>query len=146
MPQSYNRIWIHAIWSTKDRRKIILNSFEYELHSFMYQQFRECGCPVRIINGVDNHIHCLFLLNPQKSISDVIKQVKGSTSHFINSKNLSPVKFSWQNGFASFSVSDSVVDNIARYIENQKRHHNKKSFNTELTDFLAENRVDPFPE
>tara|TARA_R110002020_G_scaffold209521_1_gene415507 strand:- start:1534 stop:1788 length:255 start_codon:yes stop_codon:yes gene_type:complete len=84
MPHSYNNIWIHAIWATKERAPLINSSVESKIHSFLKEQFRELGCPIRIINGMPDHIHCLFLLNPQKSITDVIKQVKGSSSHFVN--------------------------------------------------------------
>ncbi|MDP2688153.1 MAG: transposase, partial [Aequorivita sp.] len=83
-----------------------------------------------------DHIHCLFLLSPQKSIADVIKQIKGSTSHFINQSNLIPEKFAWQTGYAAYSVSESVVDRVFRYITNQKAHHQKKTFLQEYDDFI----------
>ncbi len=94
------------------------------------------GCPVRIINGMPDHIHCLFLLNPQKSIAEVIKQIKGSSSHFINQNNLISEKFSWQTGYASYSVSESVVDKVFQYIKNQKSHHQKKTFEQEYEGFI----------
>ena len=81
-----------------------------------------------------DHVHCLFLLSPQKSINDVIKQVKGSTSHDINEKNL--IKFSWQTGYAAYSVSESVVEKVFEYIKNQKRHHAKITFQQEYDEFL----------
>jgi len=76
------------------------------------------------------------LLNPQKSIAEVIKQVKGSSSHFINQSNLINEKFSWQTGYAAYSVSESVLDKVFYYIKNQKIHHQKKSFQQEYNDFL----------
>ena len=88
MPHSYNKIWIHAIWATKERKPFITINIESKIYDFMGAQLREIGCPVRIINGMRDHIHCLFLLNSQKSISEVIKQIKGSSSHFINQNNL----------------------------------------------------------
>ena len=86
MPHSFNKIWIHAIWSTKERIPMIHSSHESKIYDFMRLQFVESGCPVRIINGMSDHVHCLFLLNPQKSIAEIIKQVKGSSSHFVNEK------------------------------------------------------------
>ena len=83
-----------------------------------------------------DHVHCLFLLNPQKSISEVIKQIKGSSSHFINQSNLAIGKFAWQTGYGAFSVSESVVEKVYRYILNQKKHHQKKSFQQEYDAFL----------
>lgn len=83
-----------------------------------------------------DHLHCLFLLSPQKSIAEVIKQIKGSGSHFINQNNLIPEKFAWQTGYAAYSVSESAVDRVFQYIKNQKQHHQKKSFQQEYDEFL----------
>ncbi|WP_111672075.1 IS200/IS605 family transposase [Algoriphagus litoralis] len=136
MPHSFNKLWIHAIWSTKDRLPLISNSVENKIHHFVSKQFLELGCPVRIIGGMPDHVHCLFLLNPQKSIAEVIKHVKGSCSHFVNQTNLIADKFSWQTGYAAFSVSESVVDKVFHYINSQKYHHKKKSFQQEYEEFL----------
>src|SRR5262245_60238494 len=123
MPHSYNKIWIHAIWSTKDRMPLINLSIEAKLYHYMRNQFIESGCPVRIVNGMPDHIHCLFLLNPIKSVAEIIKQVKGSSSHFINDGNLTEQKFAWQTGYAAYSVSESVMDKVFNYIKKQKEHH-----------------------
>jgi REP element-mobilizing transposase RayT len=136
MPHSFNKIWIHAIWSTKNRFPFINSAAEQRIHSFISEQFREQGCPVRIINGMPDHIHCLFLLNPKKSMAEVIKQIKGSSSHFINQNNLISEKFAWQTGYAAYSVSESVLDKVFHYIKNQKTHHQKKSFQQEYDEFL----------
>ena len=136
MPQSYNKIWIHAIWSTKYRMPLIHSKVEKKIYYFMSQQFIESGCPVSIINGMPDHVHCLFLLNPQKSIAEVIQQVKGSSSHYINSENLCQSKFLWQTGYASYSVSESVLEKVFYYIKNQKAHHSKKIFLQETEKFL----------
>ncbi len=136
MPHSFNKIWIHAIWSTKDRISLIHSSVENRIHRFVSEQLQEHGCPVRIINGMPEHIHCLFLLNPQKSIAEIIKQIKGSSSHFINQNNLIKDKFAWQTGYAAYSVSESVVDKVFEYIKDQKQHHLKKSSQQEYEEFL----------
>jgi putative transposase len=135
MSHSFNKIWIHAIWATKKRAPIIHSKVEHKIYSFISDQLRDQGCPVRIINGMPDHIHCLFLLSPQKSIADVIKQIKGSSSHFINQNNLIADKFSWQTGYAAYSVSESVVDKVFKYIQNQKQHHTKTSFQLEYEEF-----------
>lgn len=136
MSHSYIKIWIHAVWSTKERLPIIKPEIETVIFAFISNQFKESGCPVRIINGMPDHIHCLFLLNPQKSISEVIKQIKGSSSHFINKENLIKEKFSWQTGYSAFSVSESAVDKVYKYITNQKQHHQKRTFQKEYEEFL----------
>ena len=136
MPHSYNKIWIHAIWATKDRVPLIHQNIEQKVYLFISEQLREQGCPVRIINGMPDHIHCLFLLSRQKSIAEVIKQIKGSSSHYINQNNLIADKFAWQTGYAAYSVSESVVEKVFEYIKNQKSHHQKKTFQQEYEEFL----------
>jgi REP element-mobilizing transposase RayT len=136
MPHSFNKIWIHAIWATKERQPFIHTEVESKIFDYMRMQFIDLGCPVRIINGMPDHVHCLFLLNPQKSIADVIKQVKGSTSHFINEQNLLSYKFAWQTGYAAYSVSESILERVFEYIQNQKEHHSKKSFQQEYDGLL----------
>ena len=136
MPHSFNRIWIHAIWSTKERLPLIHPMVESKIHQFIAEQLREQGCPVRIINGMPDHIHCLFLLSPQRSIAEIIKQIKGGSSHFINQNNLITEKFAWQTGYAAYSVSESVVNKVFQYIKNQKQHHTKKTFQQEYDAFL----------
>ncbi len=136
MSHSFNKIWIHAIWSTKERMPLIHPTIENKLYNFISEQLREQGYPVRIINGMPDHVHCLFLLNPQKSIAEVIKQIKGSSSHFINQSNLTIDKFSWQTGYAAYSVSESVIAKVFNYIQNQKQHHSIKTFQQEYEEFI----------
>ncbi|MBX2910107.1 MAG: IS200/IS605 family transposase [Chitinophagales bacterium] len=136
MPHSFNKIWIHAIWATKEREPLIYPHVETNIHQYLSEQLRELGCPVRIINGMPDHIHCLFLLNPQKSIAEIIKQIKGSSSHHINQNNLIAEKFAWQTGYAAYSVSESIVERVFEYIRNQKQHHQKHTFKQEYENFL----------
>lgn len=137
MSHSFNKIWIHGIWSTKEREPLIHTEIEQQIHHFINEQLREQGCPVRIINGMPDHIHALFLLSPKKSIADIIKQIKGSSSHYVNQNNLTPEKFAWQTGYAAYSVSESVVEKVFTYIKNQKQHHQKRTFQSEYEEFLS---------
>jgi putative transposase len=82
-----------------------------------------------------DHVHGLFGINPKKSNSEIIKQIKGSSSHYVNSNNLIPEKFIWQRGFGVFGVWHSAVDNVYYYIRNQKQHHQKRTFETEYIKF-----------
>ena len=136
MPHSFNKVWIHAVWATKNRGKLIDFSIERQVYEYIRQELIELGCPVRIINGMPDHIHALFLLNPQKSIADVIKQIKGSSSHSINGENLMIEKFAWQTGYAAYSVSESQLEAVYNYIKNQKQHHLKKNSQDEYDEFI----------
>ncbi len=136
MSHSFYKIWVHSIWAVKDRQNLILPRFEDQIYNYIRQQFLEIQCPVRIINGMPDHIHCLFLQNPKMAITDIIKQVKGSSSHFINQNQFLPGKFSWQSGSAVYSVSESIVDKVFEYIRGQKEHHRKLSFQEEFDKFI----------
>jgi putative transposase len=142
MSHSLNKVWIHAIWSTKEREPLIDFSVENKIYPFIHDEFRELGCPLRIVNGMPDHIHCLFLLNPQKSLSEVIKQVKGSSSHFVNHDNIISQKFAWQTGYASYSVSESIVERVFQYIKNQKEHHRLTTFQQEYDELITSNGLD----
>ena len=136
MSHSYNKIMIHTVWATKERLPLILPNIENLVYGFIRKEFETIGCPVRIINGMPDHVHCLFSLNPNKSIAETIKQIKGSTSHSINENKLIAEKFSWQTGYAAYSVSDSVVPKVFDYIKNQKKHHAKKSYQQEYDEII----------
>ncbi|MBI3219404.1 MAG: IS200/IS605 family transposase [Bacteroidetes bacterium] len=136
MPHSYNKIWIHAIWATKERLPLIHFNVENKIHGHISEQLIEQECRVKIVNGMPDHIHSLFLLNPKKSIADVIKQIKGSSSHFVNQDNIIPEKFAWQTGYAAYSVSESAVERVFQYIKNQKQHHLKKTSLQEYDEFI----------
>jgi REP element-mobilizing transposase RayT len=136
MSHSFTKLWIHAIWATKNRQELIDYSNEKKLYDYIREELIALGCPVRIINGMPDHVHVLFLQNPQKSISDLIKQIKGSSSHFVNRGELILEKFAWQTGFAAFSVSESQLDVVCNYIKNQKQHHLKKNGQDEFDEFV----------
>ncbi len=115
MAHSLTQLWIHVIFSTKDRVPLIDPAIEKKVYQHLTSQLLELGCTVRRINGISDHVHILFRLNPVKSLADVVKQIKGATSHFINDKNLISQKFSWQTGYGAFSVSESNVNRVDLY-------------------------------
>ncbi|MEA3446906.1 MAG: IS200/IS605 family transposase [Bacteroidota bacterium] len=88
MSHSKVKIWVHAIFSTKNRKSLIKQEIEKKVYNIVMHEFIEQSCFVEIINGMPEHVHILFLLNPQKSTSDVMKQVKGASSHKINNRNI----------------------------------------------------------
>ena len=115
---------------------------EKQIHEHMREQFIENGCPVRIINGMEDHIHVLFLQNPKMAITDIIKQVKGNTSHWVNEQNITVDKFAWQTGYAAYSVSESQLERVFQYIKNQKEHHSKKTFLQEYNEFISAHKLE----
>jgi REP element-mobilizing transposase RayT len=89
----------------------------------MREQFEKMGCPVRVINGMQDHVHALFLLNPNVALAKIMQQVKGSTSYFVNKNNLISQHFKWQDGFWAKALGDEAVPIVHSYIRNQKRRH-----------------------
>jgi putative transposase len=136
MPQSFNSIWIHSIWSTKEQQPLIVSKAESKVHAVLHEEFVRKGCPVKIINGMPDHVHCLFMLNPHEAISDILKCVKGTSSHSINFENIVREKFAWQQGYAAYSVSQSQLEKVFHYIKNQKKLHLKLTFDEEAKKFI----------
>jgi putative transposase len=145
MTRSFTSIWTHALWSTKDNLQLIQPNIEAIIYSYLALEFSEIECPVRIINGMPDHVHCLFLSNPRLSLCDIMKQVKGSSSHRINEENLTVEKFSWQRGFVACSVSESLVEQTYQHILNQKDYHKNISFQTELSEFIQLHHIHLVP-
>jgi REP element-mobilizing transposase RayT len=85
---------------------------------------------------MEDHIHCLYLSNPEKTPIEIMKQIKGSSSHTINQRNIIEEKFSWQTGYASFTCDPSSLERLFNYIKNQKIHHEKRTFQSEYEQFL----------
>lgn len=136
MAHSLSKIWIHVIFSTKDRQPLIIDDHREVIHRRIIENFEKQDCPVLIINGITDHVHVLFQLSPEKSLAELIKLVKGETSHWINRQNLMKAKFVWQTGYAAFSVSESQVDTVEEYIRQQIGHHRKRTYREEVDLFL----------
>jgi len=139
------RIWIHAIWSTRERTPFLDPSIEKSVHFYLSSRFEEAGCPVRIINGMPDHVHCLFQQNPLKSVSEVIKYVKGGSSYWINNQGMVKGKFAWQKGYAVYSVGSASLEWVQHYIAEQKTHHRKKSYREEYNHFMRMHGWDEEP-
>lgn len=124
MSKSLSRIYIHAIWSTKKRLPLISSDIEQELYKHLKQELLKLKCEPYAVNGMSDHVHCLFQLNPKLKVIDIMKQIKGSSAHYLN-HHYENEHVIWQRGFSAFSVSKGVFPIVKRYIENQKSHHEK---------------------
>lgn len=137
MSHSLIKIWIHGVFSTKNRTSLIHSSFETQLHEHIKQKLEtDLDCKVKTINGTEDHIHMLFLLSSNVSIGEIFKNIKGESSHWINQSDFMNTKFAWQTGYGAFSVSESMVKKVELYIKNQKVHHKKMSYSEEVELFI----------
>ena len=133
MSQSLAKIYIHLVFSTKGRTDTIPKDHLPEVHAYVAEIFNNHGCPTIQVGGTANHVHILFLLGKQTSLSEIVRTVKSSTTRWINEKTGSPFHhFAWQDGYGAFSVSNSHVDAVAAYIKGQEEHHKTVSFQDEF--------------
>lgn len=130
------KVWVHAIFGTKNRTPVLKRDLAMKVCDHMRSYLEELGCGVRTINGTSDHVHMLFLMAHDKSISQIMKSVKGESSHWINQRDFLKLKFAWQVGYGAFSVSESNVRKVENYIARQKEHHRKISFREEYEMFL----------
>ncbi|MBP1222273.1 IS200/IS605 family transposase [Flavobacterium sp. 1355] len=136
MANTYYQIYIQVVFAVKYRDAIISEEWRSKLLGVIGNLINETGCKTIIVNGVEDHVHCLLGLKPNISISDLMKIVKAKSSKFVNDNQLSKSKFNWQEGYGAFSYSRSQVGAVCKYIENQKEHHKKETFNDEYLNFL----------
>jgi REP element-mobilizing transposase RayT len=141
MGHSYTKLWIHAVWSTKNRQPFIEYDLEARIYRIMIDEFKSANCDLKIVNGMPDHVHCLFRLDGAQSISSIIRQVKGGSSHLINQSDWIEAKFSWQTGYSAFSVSESMFWKVYNYIKFQKKHHLSRSSSNELIELLKLHQV-----
>jgi len=142
MANTYTQIHIQAVFTVQNRECIIRNSRKEELYKYITGIVQSNNHKLLSINGMPDHIHILFGLRPSQSVSDLMQDVKGSSSKWINDKKLVKGKFSWQEGYGAFSYSKLEVPNIIQYIVNQTIHHRKKTFTEEYSDMLKEFEID----
>ncbi|WPO79987.1 IS200/IS605 family transposase [Flavobacterium sp. KACC 22761] len=141
MSNNFHQVYIQAIFAVKYREAQITSECKSKILSVIGNLINETGCKTIIINGIEDHVHCLLALKPTVSISDLMKVVKGKSSKFINDHQLTKSKFEWQEGYGVFSYSKSHIDAVFKYIANQEEHHKKQNFKDEYSYFLNKYNV-----
>ena len=139
---TFSQIYIQIVFAVKGRQNLILPSWEDELYKYITGVIQNKGQKLIAINGMPDHIHILIGMKPICCLSDLVREVKKSTNSFIKEKNFVKCNFQWQEGFGAFSYSQSSLNNVIKYIDNQKEHHRKASFKEEYIDFLKKYEVE----
>jgi putative transposase len=132
MPQSLSSILVHLVFSTKNREPFIVGEVEIELHKYMATVFRELRSPSLLIGGTEDHIHALFALSRTITVADLVEEVKTSSSKWLKTKGKPFRQFHWQSGYGAFSIGQSNVPALKRYIATQKEHHRRAAFQEEF--------------
>jgi len=132
----YTKVWIHLIWSTKNRQKIITEDLRKNLLEHIKENCCIKGIHLDSINCLSDHIHVLISLHPDQNISKVVQLIKGESSYWINKTQKIRIKFEWQSEYMAVSVSESNIEKVRRYIFNQHEHHREKSYVEEYNELL----------
>lgn len=136
MANTYTQIHVQFVFAVKYRDGLINPLFKEELYQYISGIIKNHNHKLIAINGMPDHIHIFIGMRPTQSISELIQDIKGNSSKWINEKKFLKVKFEWQEGYGAFSYSKSHVPNVINYIKNQEEHHKKESFRNEYLKFL----------
>jgi len=142
MANTYHQIYLQIVFAVKYRKAIIDKSWKSQLFGVIGNLINETKCKTIIVNGVEDHVHCLLGLRPVVSVSELMKTVKAKSSKYINDNSLTPERFEWQVGYGVFSYRQNEVDMIYRYIQNQEVHHRTQAFRAEYLGLLKEFKVE----
>lgn len=138
MAGTYSQLYIQIVFAVRKRESLISPVWENELYKYISGIVQHKGQKMLAINGIPNHIHIFIGMKPSCCLSDLVREIKKSSTNFINENKLTRFKFQWQEGFGAFSYNHSQVGMIVRYVMNQKEHHRKKSFKKEYIRLLRE--------
>jgi len=142
MANTYHQIYLQTVFAVKYRRAVIDRAWKQKLFAVIGNLINEAGCKTIIVNGVEDHVHCLVSMKPVVSVSELMKTVKAKSSKYVNDHQLTTERFEWQVGYGVFSYSQSHIDIVYKYIQNQEIHHNKQLFRDEYLNLLKEFKVE----
>lgn len=142
MADTYSQLYIHYIFAVQNRLSLIYENWQSDLYKYITGIVTQQRHKLFAINGIPDHLHVLVSMNPKQAPSDLMYHVKLSSSLWINEQKLAKGKFAWQEGFGAFTYSQSQIPTIARYIENQQKHHLKETFIEDYKSLLSSSEVE----
>ena len=138
MANTYAQIYVQVVFAVKGRQSLIEKSWRDELYRYICGIIHAKGQKVYAVGGVADHIHVLISVKPSITIADLVRDIKASSSKWINERGFVSGPFQWQEGFGVFSYARSQLDAVIGYINNQELHHAKQSFKEEYVQFLKD--------
>jgi len=135
---AFVKIWIHAVWGTKNREPLLTKENRIHLCDHIKQNARMKGLFIDTLNGYTDHLHCLMSLNAGMSISKQMQLIKGESAFWMNKNSIVKSKFAWANEYFAASVSENNLNKVRQYIQGQEEHHRKITFTDEYNNFLKE--------
>ena len=142
MPQSLSKVYVHIIFSTKNRENLIDDRIENSLYEYLGGICKGLECNPVKIGGHKNHVHILCLLSRKVSQMKLLEEIKKQSSKWIKTKGQAYSNFYWQDGYGIFSINPTETDKVINYIQLQHEHHKHKSFKDEFIAFLKKYQVE----
>ena len=142
MAGTFSQIYIQTVFAVKGRDNFLMEPWRTEVFKYISGIIKGKNQKPIIVNGVKNHVHIFVGLKPSISVSDLIRDVKNNSTNFINERKFVKGKFSWQEGFGSFSYSHSQIEQVYNYILTQEEHHRQRTFREEYLDFLRKFEIE----
>ncbi|HET6272933.1 MAG TPA: IS200/IS605 family transposase [Bacteroidota bacterium] len=142
MANTFTQIYIHIVFAVHGRQNLIRKEHKEELHKYTTGIITNKGQKLIAINSMPDHIHILVGLKPDKSVSDLVRDIKANSSGFVNDRNWIKGKFRWQEGYGAFSCSHSHLTRVITYIQNQEKHHSRRTFKQEYLEMLERFNVE----
>jgi REP element-mobilizing transposase RayT len=134
---SYIRIWIHCVWATKNHTAFLTPETKPIIINHIKETAKAKDIYLDFINRDKNHLHCIISLNPKQNIADIMQQIKGESSFWINKNKIIAERFVWADEYFAVSVSESGINNVREYIKNQEQHHKNKTWEQEYNEFIS---------
>lgn len=142
MPQSLSVIYVHLVFSTKDRRPFLQSQgLRQALHGHLGELSKRLDCPVLAVGGVEDHVHVLARFGRTITQAEWVKELKRVSNQWVKAQSRDLAEFAWQGGYADFSVSMSRLDPVKAYLARQEEHHRKVSFQDELRSLLRKHQM-----
>ena len=142
MANTFSQIYIQTVFAVSGRLSLITQDFKEELYKYITGIVRKQDQKLISINGMADHLHILIGLRPAMALADLVRDIKSDSSEWINKRKLARGKFGWQEGYGAFSYGHSQLDTIIRYIQNQEKHHRRRSFKDEYLALLRKFEIE----
>ncbi|CAN5666154.1 IS200/IS605 family transposase [soil metagenome] len=141
MPSTHTSLYFHLVFSTKDRLPLIGDDWKEKLHAYLGGIVRNQKGVALAVGGIDNHVHLLVSLKATHCLSDVMRELKASSSGWVH-REIGLKEFAWQVGYGAFTVSPNNLERVKNYVLNQERHHQKETFESEYVEILKASGVE----
>ena len=141
MANTFSQIYIQTVFAVSNRLSLIRPEFKEDLHKYITGIVKNQKQKLIVINGMPDHLHILIGLRPSMALADLVREIKADSANFINENKWVRGRFSWQEGYGAFSYGHSQLDTIIRYIQNQEKHHRRRTFKEEYLAWLKKYEI-----